>query len=115
MTTDYHIPVMLKECIEALKIDGSGVYVDVTFGGGGHSRKIRENLTDGVLVVFDKDHDASENVMKDDQVLFVPHDFRYIKKYLRYLDKVPVNGILADLGISSHQIDAEGRGFCSSF
>lgn len=106
---------MLDECIEALKIDGTGVYVDVTFGGGGHSKKIRENLTEGVLVVFDKDKDASRNVLDDEQVLFVPHDFRYIKRYLKYLDKIPVNGILADLGISSHQIDSEDRGFAHRF
>jgi 16S rRNA (cytosine1402-N4)-methyltransferase len=111
MTTGYHIPVMLPESIEALDIDGKGTYVDVTFGGGGHSKEILKNITDGNLVVFDKDEDAKSNIIKDDRVHFVPHDFRYIKRYLRYINHFPVNGILADLGISSHQIDTDDRGF----
>lgn len=111
MTNNYHIPVMLPESIDALAINGKGIYVDVTFGGGGHSTEILSNITTGKLVVFDKDEDAKNNILKDERVRFVPHDFRYIKKYLRYLELYPVDGILADLGISSHQIDTDERGF----
>lgn len=102
---------MLPESIDALAINGKGIYVDVTFGGGGHSTEILSNITTGNLVVFDKDEDAKNNILKDERVRFVPHDFRYIKKYLRYLELYPVDGILADLGISSHQIDTDERGF----
>jgi len=111
MTAAYHIPVMLSESIEALAIDGKGIYVDVTFGGGGHSREILNKITTGNLVVFDKDKDAKSNLIDDKKVHFIPHDFRYIKKYLKYIGLYPVNGILADLGISSHQIDTDDRGF----
>ena len=111
MTPNYHIPVMLPETIESLAIKGDGIYVDVTFGGGGHSTEILKNITEGTLVVFDKDEDAKNNLLQDERVHFVPHDFRYIKKYLRFQNHFPVDGILADLGISSHQIDTDDRGF----
>ena len=113
----YHQPVMLRECIEGLAIDPSGIYVDVTFGGGGHSNAILEKLTSGKLVAFDQDADAQEQAKKIHHpgFLFVPANFRYLKKFLK-LNGIPmVNGILGDLGISSWQIDSPGRGFSTRF
>ena len=114
--SEYHIPVMLKECMEALAIDPSGTYVDVTFGGGGHSKEILKHLAeDGVLVAFDQDVDAQENAIKDDRFVFIDQNFKYLKNNLRAHDLIPVNGILADLGVSSHQFDVPERGFSTRF
>ncbi|MEQ8686964.1 MAG: 16S rRNA (cytosine(1402)-N(4))-methyltransferase RsmH [Imperialibacter sp.] len=114
---NYHIPVMLKECLEGLAIQPEGVYVDVTFGGGGHSRAIVEKLTTGHLYGFDQDADAKVNAEGFDKrsFTFVPSNFRNLKKYLRFYGVQAVDGILADLGISSHQIDVPERGFSTRF
>lgn len=110
--TTYHDPVMLTECIDALAIDPSGVYVDVTFGGGGHSRAILDKLgSKGRLIAFDRDSKATENSISDERFILVNHNYRYLKNFLRYYSVVPVNGILADLGVSSHQFDEASRGF----
>ncbi len=109
----YHNPVMLKECIEALKVDEEGIYVDATFGGGGHSLLLLEKLKGGKLIAFDQDEDAKMEAEKIQHrsFTFCQANFRYMKQYLK-LNKVDkVNGILADLGISSHQIDSAERGF----
>lgn len=112
----YHMPVLLKEVIEGLQINPSGIYVDCTFGGGGHSKKILEKLNaNGKLVVFDQDEDAKKNVPDDGRVIFVPHNFRHILRFLRLYKITSVNGILADLGVSSHQFDAAERGFSTRF
>lgn len=114
--SEYHVPVMLKECIEALAIKSSGTYVDVTFGGGGHSKEILKHLgEDGVLVAFDQDVDAQENAIKDDRFVFIDQNFKYLKNNLRAHDLIPVNGIIADLGVSSHQFDVPERGFSTRF
>lgn len=108
----YHVPVLLSECIEALQIKPDGVYVDVTFGGGGHSRLILEKLgPNGSLIAFDQDADAAKNVPADDRIIFVAANYRHLFRFLRLHDALPVDGILADFGISSHQIDAAERGF----
>jgi 16S rRNA (cytosine1402-N4)-methyltransferase len=114
---NYHIPVMLNECLEGLAIRPDGVYVDVTFGGGGHSRAIVEKLTTGHLYGFDQDADAKVNAEGFDKrsFTFVPSNFRNLKKYLRFYGVTAVDGILADLGISSHQIDVPERGFSTRF
>jgi len=114
---NYHIPVMLKECLEGLAIQPGGIYVDVTFGGGGHSRAIVEKLTTGHLYGFDQDADAKVNAEGFDKrsFTFVPSNFRNLKKYLRFYGVTAVDGILADLGISSHQIDVPERGFSTRF
>lgn len=114
-TSAYHIPVMLTQCIEGLAIDPNGTYVDVTFGGGGHSREILKHLDKGHLYGFDQDEDALANAPKDDRFTFVQANFRDIKRYLRLYGVKQVDGILADLGISSHQIDVPGRGFSTRF
>jgi len=113
----YHIPVMLAQCIEGLQINPSGVYVDVTFGGGGHSKAILENLKNGKLAAFDQDADAAKNAkaIDDKQLLFIPANFRYLTKYLRLNGIKQVDGILADLGVSSHQFDTAERGFSIRF
>ena len=111
----YHIPVMLAQCIEGLAIDPNGIYVDVTFGGGGHSREILKQLDKGHLYGFDQDEDALANAPQDDRFTFVQGNFRDIKRYLRLYGVKQVDGILADLGISSHQIDVPGRGFSTRF
>ncbi|WP_209319816.1 16S rRNA (cytosine(1402)-N(4))-methyltransferase RsmH [Ancylomarina longa] len=115
MNSDYHIPVLLKESLEGLDIKSDGVYVDLTFGGGGHSREILKRLTSGKLVGFDQDEDAEANVPKDDKFIFVRHNFRYYKNFLRYLGFDKVDGILADLGVSSHEFDVAERGFSFRF
>ncbi|WP_304068131.1 16S rRNA (cytosine(1402)-N(4))-methyltransferase RsmH [Pedobacter glucosidilyticus] len=116
MDNVYHVPVMLRECIEGLAIEHEGVYVDVTFGGGGHSREIMKHLgDDGVLVAFDQDEDAKQNIIADDRFVFVDQNFRFLKNNLRAHDLIPVNGILADLGVSSHQFDVPERGFSIRF
>jgi 16S rRNA (cytosine1402-N4)-methyltransferase len=119
MTEDYsyHKPVMLYECIEALNIDPSGIYVDVTFGGGGHTREILKNIITGHLYSFDQDDDAKSESEKIDSpnFTFIQANFRHINKYLRLFGVKKVDGILADLGISSHQIDTPQRGFSTRF
>ena len=116
MQQAYHVPVLLKEVIEGLQIIPSGIYVDCTFGGGGHSKKILEQLNDeGRLVVFDQDEDAKKNLPDDNRVIFVPHNFRHLQRFLRFYKIEKVNGILADLGISSHQINEADRGFSTRF
>ncbi|MCS5490603.1 16S rRNA (cytosine(1402)-N(4))-methyltransferase RsmH [Algoriphagus limi] len=116
MTTSvYHIPVMLAQCTEGLAINPNGVYVDVTFGGGGHSREILKHLDNGHLYGFDQDPDAEANAIDDDRFTFVAANFRDIKKFLRLYGVREVDGILADLGISSHQIDEPSRGFSTRF
>lgn len=108
----YHNPVMLRESVDALNIVPDGIYVDVTFGGGGHSREILSRLgPGGRLVAFDQDPDAAANVPADDRLIFVAANFRYLKNYLRLHGIKHVNGILADLGVSSHQFDEPARGF----
>ena len=113
---DYHVPVLLKESIEGLAIKQDGVYVDCTFGGGGHSRAILECLNEkGKLVAFDQDDDARKNLPTDERVIFVPQNFRHIQRFLRLHKITKVDGILADLGVSSHQFDEAARGFSIRF
>jgi 16S rRNA (cytosine1402-N4)-methyltransferase len=108
----YHEPVLLKECIEGLKINPDGIYVDVTFGGGGHSRKILESLSSkGKLVAFDQDITASKNLPNDPRIIFINQNFMYLQNSLRLHGIKKVDGILADLGVSSHQFDTGERGF----
>lgn len=111
----YHQPVLLNECIEGLQIDPTGIYVDVTFGGGGHSKEILKHLTSGKLIAFDQDEDAEKNKMSHDNLIFVRQNFKYLKNYLQLHKAIPVNGILADLGVSSHQFDTAERGFSTRF
>ncbi|TNF39346.1 MAG: 16S rRNA (cytosine(1402)-N(4))-methyltransferase RsmH [Cytophagales bacterium] len=111
----YHIPVMLDQCTEGLAINPNGIYVDVTFGGGGHSREILKNLDRGHLYAFDQDADAVANVPNDDRFTLIEANFRDIRRYLRLYGVKQVDGILADLGISSHQIDEPSRGFSTRF
>lgn len=114
--SEYHVPVMLKECIEGLNIDPDGTYVDVTFGGGGHSREILKHLgPKGRLIAFDQDADAQRNIIDDERFVFVDQNFRYLKNFCRLHRAIPVNGILADLGVSSHQFDEADRGFSIRF
>jgi len=108
----YHVPVMLPECIDALNINPSGVYIDVTFGGGSHSRAIFDRLgPEGKLIAFDQDQDAKKNIWESPNFEFVSANFAYLSNHLRLLGIKKVDGILADLGVSSHQFDKEERGF----
>jgi 16S rRNA (cytosine1402-N4)-methyltransferase len=111
----YHIPVMMNQCIEGLTIRPDGVYVDATFGGGGHSREIVKLLTTGKLYAFDQDEDAERNVFQDDRFVFIRANFRYLKNFLKYHSVDQVDGILADLGVSSHDFDEAERGFSFRF
>ena len=114
MTTnqEYHIPVMLQECIDALNINPDGIYVDVTFGGGGHSRAIFEKLSSkGRLIAFDQDPDARKNAWEAPNFDLIPANFAFLSNHLRLLGIKEVDGILADLGVSSHQFDEDTRGF----
>ncbi len=114
--TQYHQPVMLNECIDALDIKSDGIYVDVTYGGGGHSREILKHLgPKGKLIAFDQDQEALKNLVDDDRLIFINQNFEFMNQHLRYLNLVPVNGILADLGVSSHQFDTAVRGFSFRF
>lgn len=115
MDKEYHIPVMLDECLEGLAIDPTGIYVDVTLGGGGHSRAIAEKLTTGTLYSFDQDDDAINNIKGFDGIVPVKSNFRHLKKYLRMHGVKQIDGLLGDLGISSHQIDTPERGFSYRF
>lgn len=113
---EYHNPVLLKESVDGLNIKPDGVYVDVTFGGGGHSREILSRLNEqGKLFAFDQDEDAQRNVIDDSRFTLIPQNFRFIKRYLRFYGIKKVDGILADLGVSSHQFDEAGRGFSTRF
>jgi 16S rRNA (cytosine1402-N4)-methyltransferase len=112
----YHIPVLLREVIEALDIRPDGVYVDCTFGGGGHSKAILEKLgPHGKLIAFDQDEDARKNLPADHRLLFVPENFRHVQRFLRLHKIQSVDGLLADLGVSSHQLDAGERGFSTRY
>jgi 16S rRNA (cytosine1402-N4)-methyltransferase len=112
----YHIPVLLREVIEALNIRPDGVYVDCTFGGGGHSKAILEKLgPHGKLIAFDQDEDARKNLPADHRLLFVPENFRHVQRFLRLHKIQSVDGLLADLGVSSHQLDAGERGFSTRY
>ena len=111
----YHNPVMLRESVSALAVKPNGIYVDATLGGGGHSRAILEQLRDGRLYAFDCDNDASENVPHNSRFVFVHNNFKYLQHCLRYLGCTSVDGILADLGVSSHQFDTGERGFSFRF
>jgi 16S rRNA (cytosine1402-N4)-methyltransferase len=112
----YHVPVLLKESVDGLDIQPDGIYVDVTFGGGGHSREILSHLgKNGHLYSFDQDADAERNIVADDRFTFVRSNFRYISQWMRYYQVEKIDGILADLGVSSHHFDDETRGFSFRF
>ena len=111
----YHRPVLLQECIEGLNINPKGIYVDVTFGGGGHSKEILKNLTTGKLYSFDRDSDVLENLIEDDNFKLIQTNYKNIKRFLRLEGVKKVDGILADLGVSSHQFDVPERGFSFRF
>jgi 16S rRNA (cytosine1402-N4)-methyltransferase len=114
--SDYHVPVLFHETMEQLNIIPDGIYVDATFGGGGHSRGILSKLgPKGRLIAFDQDADAKNNLPNDDRVLFVPENFRYLQRFLRLHKIDQVDGVLADLGVSSHQFDEGSRGFSTRF
>ncbi|MXN91196.1 16S rRNA (cytosine(1402)-N(4))-methyltransferase RsmH [Flavobacterium sp. Sd200] len=113
---EYHNPVLLKETVDGLNIKPDGVYVDVTFGGGGHSREIMKRLgPNGKLFGFDQDEDAQANIIDDERFVLIPENFRFIKRYLRFHGVKEVDGILGDLGVSSHQFDVAERGFSTRF
>ena len=113
---EYHNPVLLKETVDGLNIKPDGVYVDVTFGGGGHSKEILSRLNaNGKLFGFDQDEDAWENALPDERFTLIQENFRYIKRFLRFYGIKEVDGILADLGVSSHQFDVPERGFSTRF
>lgn len=114
--SDYHIPVLLNQAIGGLCVVPSGVYVDCTFGAGGHSRAILKLLnSDGKLLVFDQDEDAKKNLPVDERIIFVPQNFRHLQRFLKLYKYEKVNGVLADLGVSSHQLDEAERGFSTRF
>ena len=115
MESLYHVPVLLEESVSGLNIDPEGVYLDLTFGGGGHSREILRHLGGGCLIGFDQDSDALANVPDDSRFIFVNHNFRYLRNFLRYCGYDNADGILADLGVSSHEFDEAGRGFSFRF
>ncbi len=115
MEREYHIPVLLNESVNGLEIKADGDYVDVTFGGGGHSREIFSRLKSGRLFAFDQDEDAAANVIHDDRFFFIRHNFKYIRNFLKYYGVEQVDGILADLGVSSHDFDVAERGFSFRF
>lgn len=111
----YHTPVLLKESINGLQIKPDGIYVDVTFGGGGHSREIIKHINKGKLVAFDQDNDALPNLIDDKRFIFINHNFRFLKNFLKYHEIDQVDGLLADLGVSSHHFDDPERGFSFRF
>ena len=113
---NYHNPVLLHESVDALSIKEDGVYVDVTYGGGGHSKEILRRLgKNGRLFGFDQDPDAQNNILEDDRFVLIPENFRYISRFLRFQGVRKVDGVLADLGVSSHQFDEAERGFSTRF
>lgn len=111
----YHQPVLLNESVDALQIKENSVYVDATFGGGGHARAILEKMKNGKLIAFDQDADAAKEMINDQRLTFVPNNFRHLQRFLRLHQITSVDGILADLGISSHQIDTPERGFSTRY
>jgi 16S rRNA (cytosine1402-N4)-methyltransferase len=112
----YHVPVLYKEAIDALNIHPDGIYVDCTFGGGGHAKGILEKLgAEGRLIAFDQDADARQNIPIDERLIFVPHNFRHLHRFLKLHKHPKVNGVLADLGVSSFQFDEAARGFSTRF
>ncbi len=111
----YHIPVLLEESVNGLNIKPNGIYVDLTFGGGGHSKKILEKLDNGKLFGFDQDADAKKNIINDNRFVFVHHNFKFFKNFLKFYNVDKVDGILADLGLSSHHINNPDRGFSFRF
>lgn len=111
MASGYHVPVLLQDCSEGMKVEPNGIYIDATFGGGGHSRALLERMQGGRLLAFDKDPDAKVNLIDDERFSFIGQDFRYMRNNLRMLKIEQVDGILADLGVSSHQFDEAERGF----
>ena len=116
MAMEYHNPVLLKETVDGLNVNTEGVYVDVTFGGGGHSKEILKRLgAKGKLFAFDQDQDALKNAIDDDRFTLINENFRYIKRFLRFYGVKQVDGILADFGVSSHQFDVAERGFSTRF
>ena len=115
-SSSYHVPVLFDEAIDALQVKPDGVYADCTFGGGGHSRGILDKLgPNGKLIAFDQDADARQNVPADERVVFVPNNFRHLQRFLRLNGFAKVDGVLADLGVSSHQFDEGERGFSTRF
>lgn len=113
---EYHVPVLLKEILDGLNIKPNGVYVDCTFGGGGHSKAILNQLgSEGRLYAFDQDDAAKVNVPDDARIIFMPYNFRHVQRFLRLHNAQAVDGIMADLGVSSHQFDEAGRGFSTRF
>jgi len=114
-STDYHIPVLLQESIAGLSVNPKGVYLDITFGGGGHSREILKHLDEGRLIAFDQDPDVKQYLPEDHRFQFVEHNYRFLGRFLDYLGIDQVDGILADLGVSSHHLDAPERGFSFRF
>ena len=116
ITMEYHSPVLLKESVDGLNVKPDGIYVDVTFGGGGHSKEILSRLNEhGKLFAFDQDEDAQRNIIDDPRFTLIPQNFRFIKRYIRFYGEKKVDGILADLGVSSHQFDEAERGFSTRF
>lgn len=111
----YHNSVMLNACIEGLQINPEGTYADVTFGGGGHSRAILAKLTTGHLYAFDQDEDAAGNVIDDERFTFIPQNFSYFKNFIQLYHGAKIDGIIADLGVSSHQFDTPEKGFSTRF
>ena len=112
---EYHHPVLLDESVEGLNIKPDGIYVDATFGGGGHAREILSRLRNGRLVAFDQDEDAKENIPDDDRIIFIQHNFRFVKNFLKYYGFSEIDGLIADLGVSSHHFDTAHRGFSFRF
>ena len=111
----YHVPVLLNECMEGLNIHPEGAYADVTFGGGGHSRAIMERLSTGHLYAFDQDEDAAKNVIDDERFTFIPQNFSYFKNFIQLYHQGKIDGVIADLGVSSHQFDTPEKGFSTRF
>lgn len=111
----YHNPVLLRESVDGLNIKEDGIYVDVTFGGGGHSKEILKHLTTGKLYAFDQDDDAFVNKVDDEKLILIKQNFKYMKNFLKMYNAIPVDGILADLGVSSHQFDEGERGFSTRY
>ena len=112
----YHNPVMLQESVDGLEIKEDGIYVDVTYGGGGHSKEILKRLREkGKLIAFDQDADVERNIVKDERLVMVPQNFKYLKNYLKMYGITQIDGLLADLGVSSHQFDVGERGFSIRF